>query len=42
MDNYVFFSDFSKVVLSLVMLLGRLECLPLLMLMLPSVWRRDF
>lgn len=42
MENFSFLSDFSKAVLSVVMLLGRLECLPLFILFLPSVWRRDF
>ena len=42
MENFAFFSDFSKYVLSADMLLGRLECLPLLILCSPSVWRRNF
>lgn len=42
MENFSFFSDFSKIVLSIDMLLGRLECLPLLILFSPAVWRRRF
>jgi len=38
--NYGMFSDFSKIVLSLDMLLGRLEIFPLLLLFTPSVWKR--
>ena len=38
--NFGFLSDFSKLVLTLTMLLGRLEIMPLLVLMMPSVWRR--
>lgn len=42
MDNFSFFSDFSKIVLSLDMLLGRLECLPIMMLCVPAVWKKKF
>lgn len=42
MENFSFFSNFSKMILAVDMLLGRLECLPLLILFLPSVWRKDF
>ena len=38
--NFGFLSDFSKLVLTLTMLLGRLEIMPLLVLLMPSVWRR--
>lgn len=38
--NYSVFSDLSKVVLMLDMLLGRLEIFPLLILMSPRMWRR--
>ena len=38
MMNYSPLSDLSKCVLSIDMLLGRLECLPLLMLVSPSMW----
>lgn len=38
--NFAFFSARSKLVLSFTMLLGRLEIMPLLVLFLPSVWRR--
>ena len=41
MGNYSAFSDFSKIVLSLNMLLGRLEIFPLIMLVSPAVWRRQ-
>lgn len=36
--NFSMFSDFSKIILSADMLLGRLEIFPLLLLMTPSVW----
>ena len=39
-DNYGFFSDASKVVLSFCMLLGRLEFFSLLSLFVPSFWKR--
>lgn len=41
-ENFGFYSDFAKVVLSLDMLLGRLECLPFLVMLSPSVWRNKF
>lgn len=37
--NYSMFSDLSKMVLSFVMLLGRLEIYPILLLLLPSTWK---
>lgn len=39
-ENFGFFNDLSKVVLTFDMLLGRLECFPLIILMSPSVWRK--
>ncbi len=42
MENFSFFSDFSKCVLSLDMLFGRLECLPMMMLFVPAVWKKKF
>lgn len=42
MENFAFFSDFSKIILSLDMLLGRLECLPILIMLVPSVWKKKF
>ncbi len=39
MANFAFFSPLSKIVLSLDMLLGRLEIFPILMLFSPTVWR---
>lgn len=41
-ENFSFFSDLSKVVLSVDMLLGRLECLPIIILFSPKVWRKNF
>ena len=38
--NFAFLSGFSKVTMSALMLLGRLEIMPLLVLLMPSVWRR--
>ena len=40
MENFGFFSDLSKTVLTIDMLLGRLECFPLLILLSPSVWKK--
>ncbi|MCL1964255.1 MAG: TrkH family potassium uptake protein [Firmicutes bacterium] len=40
MENFSVFSPFSKIVLSALMLLGRLEIYPILMVCSPSVWRR--
>lgn len=42
LGNFSFYSDPSKVVLTLDMLLGRLECLPMLILFSPTVWRKNF
>lgn len=41
-QNFSAYSCFSKLVLSLDMLLGRLEILPLLILMTPQTWRKRF
>jgi trk system potassium uptake protein TrkH len=38
--NYFFFSDLSKIILSMEMLIGRLEVFPVLFLFAPSVWRK--
>ena len=38
-QNFAFLSGVSKVALSVTMLLGRLEIMPLLVLLFPSVWR---
>ena len=38
--NYAFFSDLSKLTLSMEMLLGRLEIFPVLFLFAPSVWKK--
>ena len=37
-ENFAFFSPASKIILSLDMLLGRLEIFPLIFLFSPSVW----
>ena len=39
--SFAAFSGFSKGVLSFLMILGRLEIFPLLVLFIPSAWRRD-
>ena len=39
-SNYAGYSDFSKVLLTLVMMLGRLEILPVLILFSPKTWKR--
>ncbi|MDE6150068.1 MAG: TrkH family potassium uptake protein [Ruminococcus sp.] len=41
-ENFSFFSDLSKTVLSVDMLFGRLECLPIIILFSPKVWRKNF
>ena len=38
--NYASFSDFSKLVLTFDMLIGRLELFPMLILFAPSTWKR--
>ena len=40
MANYLGYSPFSKIILSLVMLIGRLEIFPMLFLFLPSTWKK--
>ncbi len=40
MYNYMGFSYFSKIVLSFVMLIGRLEIFPMLILFIPRTWRK--
>ena len=39
-ENFAAYSDFSKVILSLLMLAGRLELYPILMLFHPAIWRK--
>ncbi|MDD4843398.1 MAG: potassium transporter TrkG, partial [Anaerotignum sp.] len=41
-ENFSFFSDFSKLILCFDMLLGRLEIFPIIMLFAPAVWKRSF
>ena len=38
--NFSGFSDFNKIVLTLDMLIGRLEVYPMLLLISPAIWRR--
>lgn len=38
--NFAFYSDFSKIVLSITMLIGRLEIFPILILFLPNTYRK--
>ena len=38
--NFAAYSDFSKIVLSMLMLAGRLELFPILVLFTPSAWRK--
>ena len=40
MYNYAGYSYFSKIVLSLVMLIGRLEIFPMLILFIPRTWKK--
>lgn len=39
--SYDCFSYFSKIILSFVMLFGRLEIMPMLILLSPSTWRKN-
>ena len=39
--NFAFFSPLSKIVLTLDMLFGRLELFPMLILLMPSTWRKN-
>ena len=39
--NFSAYSGFSKIVLSLDMLIGRLEVFPMLMLIMPTAWRKN-
>ena len=39
-SNYSCFSAFSKIILSLDMLIGRLEVFPLLILLSPRTWKK--
>lgn len=41
-ENFSFFSDLSKIVLSIDMILGRLECIPVIIVLAPSVWTKNF
>lgn len=41
-ENFSAFSDFSKIVFSMDMLIGRLEIFPFLVLFHPDLWRRKF
>ena len=38
--NYLAYSDFSKIILSLAMLLGRLEIYPILFVLIPTTWTK--
>lgn len=38
--NFAFYSPFSKILLSIVMLIGRLEILPIVLMFAPNVWSR--
>jgi len=40
MGNFAVFSNFSKIMLSFNMLAGRLEIMPVLILLSPSIWKR--
>ncbi len=39
--NYAEYSNFSKIILSIAMLLGRLEIYPMLIFLMPSLWKKD-
>ena len=40
MGNFSSFTDFSKLLFSFLMLVGRLEIYPMLLLLLPSFWKK--
>ena len=40
MGSYALYSDFSKILLSFAMLLGRLEIFPIVIALIPSTWKR--
>jgi trk system potassium uptake protein TrkH len=42
MGNFSMFSGFSKLILTFCMLAGRLEIFPVLIVLSPRVWRKDF
>ncbi len=39
-ENFAFISDFGKIILSMCMILGRLEFFALLVLFFPSFWKK--
>lgn len=39
-ENFAFFSNFSKLILSIIMLAGRLEIFPILVLFTPRLWKK--
>ncbi|MCB6567704.1 TrkH family potassium uptake protein, partial [Desulfovibrio desulfuricans] len=41
-ENFAKFTGFSKIILCLDMLVGRLEIFPFLMLFSPALWRKKF
>ncbi len=41
MGSFAYYSDFSKIIFSLAMLLGRLEIFPLVIALSPSTWRKS-
>ena len=41
-ENFAKFSDFSKIIFCLDMLIGRLEIFPFLVLLSPNLWRKKF
>ena len=41
-ENFSFFSGFSKMVLCFDMLVGRLEIFPIVMLFAPSIWKKSY
>ncbi|MFA7436442.1 MAG: TrkH family potassium uptake protein, partial [Bacilli bacterium] len=41
LGNYSIFSNFSKIILSIVMLTGRLELFPILILFSPSLYKNN-
>lgn len=40
-ENFADFSHFSKIILTVDMLIGRLEVFPMIILFMPSVWKKS-
>ena len=41
LGNFAFFSDFSKIIIIICMIIGRLEIFPILLLLNPNAWKKS-